>query len=58
MPGKVRETPPEDLDRTTLWIPHSESHEIWIKTLTCALLDSGMITSEILLLLKPLCQVN
>ncbi|XP_013917836.1 PREDICTED: serine-protein kinase ATM [Thamnophis sirtalis] len=58
VPGKVRETPPEDLDRTTLWIPCSESHEIWIKTLTCALLDSGMITSEILLLLKPLCQVH
>ncbi|XP_034265463.1 LOW QUALITY PROTEIN: serine-protein kinase ATM [Pantherophis guttatus] len=58
VPGKGRETPPENLDRTTLWIPHSESHEIWIKTLTCALLDSGMITSEILLLLKPLCQVH
>ncbi|XP_026541131.1 serine-protein kinase ATM isoform X1 [Notechis scutatus] len=58
VPGKVREIPPEDLDRTNLWIPHNESHEIWIKTLTCALLDSGMITSEILLLLKPLCQVH
>ncbi|KAM6448107.1 serine-protein kinase ATM isoform 1-T2 [Liasis olivaceus] len=58
VPGKIRETPSEDLDRTTLWITHSESHEIWIKTLTCALLDSGMITSEILLLLKPLCKVQ
>ncbi|KAL1781773.1 serine-protein kinase ATM [Sigmodon hispidus] len=48
----------EGLDDVNLWVPQSESHDIWIKTLTCAFLDSGGIKSEILQLLKPLCEVK
>ncbi|XP_016073692.1 PREDICTED: serine-protein kinase ATM isoform X2 [Miniopterus natalensis] len=52
------ENPLEGLDDTNLWIPQSEDHDIWIKTLTCAFLDSGSIKSEILQLLKPVCEVK
>ncbi|XP_053166934.1 serine-protein kinase ATM [Hemicordylus capensis] len=47
-----------DLDNTNLWIPQNGSHDIWIKTLTCALLESEGVKSEILQLLKPLCEVQ
>ncbi|EHB14073.1 Serine-protein kinase ATM [Heterocephalus glaber] len=53
-----KESPLEDLGDNNLWIPQSENHDIWIKTLTCAILDSGGVKSEILQLLKPMCQVK
>ncbi|XP_073922893.1 serine-protein kinase ATM isoform X4 [Castor canadensis] len=53
-----KESPLEGLEDTSLWIPQSENHDIWIKTLTCAFLDSGSIKSEILQLLKPMCEVK
>ncbi|XP_077197706.1 serine-protein kinase ATM isoform X2 [Paroedura picta] len=56
--ANVRENPLEDLDNTSLWIPQSGSHDVWIKTLTCALLDSGGVKSEVLQFLKPLCEVQ
>ncbi|XP_004626277.1 serine-protein kinase ATM [Octodon degus] len=46
------------LDDTSLWIPQSENHDTWIKTLTCAILDSGGTKSEILQLVKPMCEVK
>lgn len=49
---------PSDLDNPNLWIPQSGSHDVWIKTLTCALLESGGVKSEVLQLLKPLCEVK
>ncbi|XP_056650415.1 serine-protein kinase ATM isoform X2 [Monodelphis domestica] len=58
VPGIDKENSLESLDDPNLWIPHEESHDIWIKTLTCTLLNSGGIKSEILLLLKPLCEVK
>uniref|UniRef100_A0A6J0UF85 non-specific serine/threonine protein kinase n=1 Tax=Pogona vitticeps TaxID=103695 RepID=A0A6J0UF85_9SAUR len=58
LPDKERETLSEDLDNTNLWIPQNESHEVWIKTLTCTLLDSGGVKNETLRLLKPLCEVQ
>ncbi|XP_073095404.1 serine-protein kinase ATM isoform X2 [Manis javanica] len=58
VPRLDRENPLEGLDDTSLWIPQSENHDVWIKTLTCAVLDSGGIQSEILQLLKPLCEVK
>lgn len=58
VPRPDKESPLESLDDTSLWIPQSENHDIWIKTLTCALLDSGGIKSEILQLLKPMCEVK
>ncbi|XP_062983150.1 serine-protein kinase ATM [Elgaria multicarinata webbii] len=58
VPEKARETLSDDLANANLWIPQSESHDVWIKTLTCALLDSGGVKSETLLLLKPLCEVQ
>nr|XP_019570457.1 PREDICTED: serine-protein kinase ATM isoform X1 [Rhinolophus sinicus]XP_019570459.1 PREDICTED: serine-protein kinase ATM isoform X1 [Rhinolophus sinicus]XP_019570460.1 PREDICTED: serine-protein kinase ATM isoform X1 [Rhinolophus sinicus]XP_019570461.1 PREDICTED: serine-protein kinase ATM isoform X1 [Rhinolophus sinicus] len=53
-----KENPLEGLDDTSLWIPQNENHDIWIKTLTCAFLDSGGTKSEILQLLKPMCEVK
>ncbi|XP_029417756.1 serine-protein kinase ATM isoform X1 [Nannospalax galili] len=58
LPEFVKENPLECLDDVSLWIPQSENHDIWIKTLTCAFLDSGGIKSEILQLLKPMCEVK
>ncbi|CAI5773239.1 serine-protein kinase ATM isoform X1 [Podarcis lilfordi] len=58
VPEQARDPLSEDLDNTNLWIPQGESHDVWIKTLTCALLDSGRIKSEPLLFLKPLCKVQ
>ncbi|XP_010608942.1 serine-protein kinase ATM isoform X3 [Fukomys damarensis] len=58
VPRLDTESPLEDLDDTNLWIPQSQNHNIWIKTLTCAILDSGGLKSEILQLLKPLCEVK
>lgn len=58
VPRLDKESPLEDLDDTSLWIPQSENHDIWIKTLTCAILDSKGTKSEILQLLKPMCEVS
>ncbi|XP_070480934.1 serine-protein kinase ATM isoform X2 [Equus przewalskii] len=58
VPRIDKENPLEGLDDTSLWIPQSKNHDIWIKTLTCAVLDSGGTKSEILQLLKPMCEVK
>ncbi|XP_058145086.1 serine-protein kinase ATM [Dasypus novemcinctus] len=58
VPRLDKENPLEGLDDTSLWIPQSENHDGWIKTLTAAFLDSGGIKSEILQLLKPMCEVK
>uniref|UniRef100_A0A2K6FTV4 non-specific serine/threonine protein kinase n=1 Tax=Propithecus coquereli TaxID=379532 RepID=A0A2K6FTV4_PROCO len=58
VPRFDNENPLEGLDDTNLWIPQSENHDAWIKTLTCAFLDSGGTKSEILQLLKPMCEVK
>nr|DBA32689.1 TPA: hypothetical protein GDO54_000462 [Pyxicephalus adspersus] len=54
----VENTNADVLDDHTLWIPQNVSHEVWIKNLTCTLLESGGVKSEILLSLKPLCEVK
>ncbi|XP_027628659.1 serine-protein kinase ATM isoform X2 [Tupaia chinensis] len=58
VPRLDKESPLEGLDDTNLWIPQSENHDVWIKTLTCAFLESGDTKSEILQLLKPMCEVK
>ncbi|XP_045153674.1 serine-protein kinase ATM [Echinops telfairi] len=58
VPRLDRRSPFEDLDETSLWIPQNGNHDVWIKTLTCAFLDSGGIKSEVLQLLKPMCEVE
>ncbi|KAM6159265.1 serine-protein kinase ATM isoform 2-T2 [Rhynchocyon petersi] len=58
VPRLDKENPLEDLDDINLWIPQSKNHDVWIKTLTCAFLDSGGIRSEVLQLLKPMCEVK
>lgn len=52
------EAPLETLDDTNLWIPLGENHETWIKRLTSSVLDSGGVQSEVLQLMKPLCEVS
>ncbi|XP_075858601.1 serine-protein kinase ATM isoform X1 [Microcebus murinus] len=58
VPRSDNENPLEGLDDANLWIPQSGNHDTWIKTLTCAFLDSGGTKSEILQLLKPMCEVK
>ncbi|KAM4796105.1 serine-protein kinase ATM [Rhinophrynus dorsalis] len=53
-----RDNPLEILDDPTLWIPQNGNHENWIKNLTCTLLKSGGVKSEVLYLLQPMCQVK
>ncbi|XP_051881916.1 serine-protein kinase ATM isoform X7 [Pristis pectinata] len=50
-------SPSEKLDDGCLWIPQGANHDTWLKTLTCALLDSGGVKSEVLKLIKPLCEI-
>ncbi|XP_075707708.1 serine-protein kinase ATM [Rhinoderma darwinii] len=50
--------PLDSVDDHNLWIPQNSNHEDWIKSLTCALLESGGVKSEVLLLLKPMCEVK
>ncbi|XP_041054809.1 serine-protein kinase ATM isoform X1 [Carcharodon carcharias] len=51
-------SPSENLDDGCLWIPQCGNHDTWLKTLTCALLDSGGVRSEVLQLIKPMCEVK
>ncbi|XP_067889819.1 serine-protein kinase ATM isoform X3 [Heterodontus francisci] len=51
-------SPSENLDDDCLWIPQCGSHDTWLKTLTCALLDSGGVKNEVLHLIKPMCEVK
>ncbi|XP_078258598.1 serine-protein kinase ATM [Rhinoraja longicauda] len=53
-----RSSPSETLDDSSLWIPQGVNHDTWLKTLTCKLLDSGGVRSEVLQLIKPLCEVK
>ncbi|XP_029458325.1 serine-protein kinase ATM [Rhinatrema bivittatum] len=50
--------PPESLDDCCLWVPQSKGHDSWIKSLACTLLDSGGVKSEVLRLLRPMCEVQ
>ncbi|XP_063286192.1 serine-protein kinase ATM [Pelobates fuscus] len=56
--GIETESSLEILDDSSLWIAQNDSHESWLKNLTCAVLDSGGVKSEVLLLLKPMCEVK
>ncbi|CAM5075810.1 unnamed protein product [Natator depressus] len=58
VPSNERESPSENLDDASVWIPQSVSHDTWIKNLTCSLLDSGGVRNEVLQLLKPMCEVK
>ncbi|XP_069045887.1 serine-protein kinase ATM isoform X1 [Lepisosteus oculatus] len=48
----------EELDSAELWVPGRGHHDDWLRTLCTALLDSGGVRSEVLLLTGPLCQVK
>ncbi|XP_028903598.1 serine-protein kinase ATM isoform X1 [Ornithorhynchus anatinus] len=58
VPRIERDNPWESLDDLSLWIPQNGDHEHWIRVLTCTLLDSGGVTSDVLQLLKPMCEVK
>ncbi|KAG7226115.1 hypothetical protein INR49_018726 [Caranx melampygus] len=48
----------EKLESQEFWIPQAGSHKAWLKALCTALLDSGGVKSEALLLSRPLCLVK
>ncbi|XP_078513177.1 serine-protein kinase ATM [Lissotriton helveticus] len=58
VPYISRESPQESLDDHNVWIPQKGEHDSWIKNLTCTLLDSSGVKSEVLQLLKPMCEVK
>uniref|UniRef100_H3CCZ5 Serine-protein kinase ATM n=1 Tax=Tetraodon nigroviridis TaxID=99883 RepID=H3CCZ5_TETNG len=47
----------DKLEDRSLWVVQAGSHRPWLKTLCTALLDSGGVRSEALLLSRPLCLV-
>ncbi|XP_076591459.1 serine-protein kinase ATM isoform X1 [Chaetodon auriga] len=47
----------EKLENQGFWIPQAGGHKAWLKALCTALLDSGGVRSEALLLSRPLCLV-
>ena len=50
---------PALVDVADLWIPSGGvTHGNWITRLVTTLMDSGGVTDEVLLLLKPVCQVK
>uniref|UniRef100_A0A8C5DKK5 non-specific serine/threonine protein kinase n=1 Tax=Gouania willdenowi TaxID=441366 RepID=A0A8C5DKK5_GOUWI len=48
----------EKLESQEIWIPQAGGHNAWLKTLCTALLDSGGVRMEALLLSRPLCVVS
>uniref|UniRef100_UPI0037E93D82 serine-protein kinase ATM n=1 Tax=Semicossyphus pulcher TaxID=241346 RepID=UPI0037E93D82 len=48
----------EKLKSQEFWIPQAGGHKVWLKVLCTALLDSGGVRSEALLLSRPLCLVR
>lgn len=46
------------LENQSLWNAQAGSHRSWLKALCTALLDSGGVRSEALLLARPLCVVR
>ncbi|XP_019720538.1 serine-protein kinase ATM [Hippocampus comes] len=48
----------EKLENQDFWIPQIGGHTVWLKSLCAALLDSGGVKCEPLLLSRPLCLVN
>lgn len=48
----------DKLENPSLWIAPAGSHRSWLKALCTALLDSGGVKSEALLLSRPLCLVR
>ncbi|CAF90921.1 unnamed protein product, partial [Tetraodon nigroviridis] len=48
----------DKLEDRSLWVVQAGSHRPWLKTLCTALLDSGGVRSEALLLSRPLCLVR
>uniref|UniRef100_UPI003AAD459E serine-protein kinase ATM n=1 Tax=Centroberyx gerrardi TaxID=166262 RepID=UPI003AAD459E len=48
----------ERLESQDFWIPQVGGHKPWLKSLCTALLDSGGVRSEALLLSRPLCLVR
>ncbi|XP_051934283.1 serine-protein kinase ATM [Hippocampus zosterae] len=48
----------QKLENQDFWIPQMGGHTVWLKSLCAALLDSGGVKCEPLLLSRPLCLVN
>ncbi|MEQ2163966.1 hypothetical protein GOODEAATRI_001659, partial [Goodea atripinnis] len=46
------------LESQEFWMPQAGGHKAWLKVLCTALLDSGGVRSEALLLSRPLCLVS
>lgn len=60
-PIMAMDVTPESRDRLTsadLWLMQPDGHKDWLKNLCMALLDSGGVRNEALLLTRPLCEVK
>ncbi|KAJ8257146.1 hypothetical protein COCON_G00192980 [Conger conger] len=56
--AEVRPDSREQLESLALWDPQQGQHSDWLRRLCMALLDSGGVQSEALLLSRPLCKVK
>lgn len=50
------------LEDAKIWIPgqdgHEYSHEQWITTLACTLIESDLVKDEVLVVLSPICKAK
>ena len=46
------------VDQADLWVPESADHTAWVTGLVCALIDSGAVHDEILLVVTEICKVK
>ena len=46
------------VDKAELWVPERADHATWVTTLVCALIDSGAVYDEILLVVTEICKVK
>ncbi|KAK0156293.1 Serine-protein kinase ATM [Merluccius polli] len=46
------------LESQELWVPQAGAHKRWLKSLCAALLESGGVRNQVLLLSRPLCLVR
>uniref|UniRef100_A0A8C2EAK1 non-specific serine/threonine protein kinase n=1 Tax=Cyprinus carpio TaxID=7962 RepID=A0A8C2EAK1_CYPCA len=56
--AKKRASPSHRLDNSELWLVQPGGNKDWLKNLSMALLDSGGVRNEALLLTRPLCEVK
>ncbi|XP_067675130.1 serine-protein kinase ATM-like [Haliotis asinina] len=48
----------QTVNTDSLWVPEHGDHRRWVTDLSCALLNSGSVTDDLLCLLAPICELR